>query len=166
LFNKTVAWVFVGWVGLFSSAYIAMTVIPNVFLNCPYRTPFSALIWRVSHMLTILALVLTDTLVVGLHALLFSVSGQSTSGVSESIKSLMSREKLAKQITAHTHKFKEGLRRCVVSSAIDSSKISSLAFQDFSTLASSLKRLLLCSVSWIPLQVVTTRCFMCAFMAS
>ncbi|KAI0298633.1 hypothetical protein B0F90DRAFT_1632250, partial [Multifurca ochricompacta] len=46
LFNKTVAWVFIGWVGLFVSIYTAMTVIPNVFFNCPYRTPFSGLFWR------------------------------------------------------------------------------------------------------------------------
>lgn len=120
LFNKTVAWVFVGWVGLFGSAYTAMTVIPNVFLNCPYRTPFSALFWRLSHMLTIAALVLADTFV-NLHVLLFRVWRRLTRGDPASMWSLVSREKLAKQITIHKHRFEEGLRQCVVSSAIDSS---------------------------------------------
>jgi hypothetical protein len=116
LFNKTVAWVFVGWVGLFGSAYTAMTVIPNVFLNCPYRTPFSALIWRLSHMLTIAGLVLADTFV-SLHALLFRV----WRGAPASMWSLVSKERLTKQITIHKLRFKEGLRQCVVSSARDSS---------------------------------------------
>jgi len=120
LFNKTVAWVFVGWVGLFGSAYTAMTVIPNVFLNCPYRTPFSALFWRLSHMLTIAALVLADTFV-SLHALLFRLWKRLTRGAPANMWSLVSRERLAKQITIHKHRFGEGLRQCVVSSAIDSS---------------------------------------------
>ena len=36
-------------VGIFSIAYIALTLFPCVHLNCPYRTPFSNLSWYVWH---------------------------------------------------------------------------------------------------------------------
>ncbi|KAI0266172.1 hypothetical protein BC834DRAFT_782276, partial [Gloeopeniophorella convolvens] len=37
--NKAVAWVFFGYVALFTTVYAIMTLLPNMFLNCPYRTP-------------------------------------------------------------------------------------------------------------------------------
>jgi len=78
LFNKTVAWFFVGWIGLFGSAYIALTVIPNVFLECPYRTPFSGVSWRLSQTLSIATLVLADTLLASFHTFLSRLWRQST----------------------------------------------------------------------------------------
>ncbi|KAI0252557.1 hypothetical protein BJV78DRAFT_344161 [Lactifluus subvellereus] len=119
LFNDTVGWVFVGWVGIFASVYIAMTVIPNVFLNCPYRTPFSGSLWRILQILSIAALVLTDALALSLHAFLLHIWGRIYRGASASVGTLAQREKLVKQITAHKHRFSQGLQRCVVSSAID-----------------------------------------------
>jgi len=64
-------------------------------------------------MLSIVALVLP----------LFHIWGLLTRGVPASIRSLVPREKLVKQITVHKRQFKEGLQRCVVSSAIDSSSL-------------------------------------------
>jgi len=121
LFNKTVAWFFVGWVGLFASAYTAMTVIPNVFLECPYRTPFSGVVWRFLQTLSIATLVLADKLLASLHTFLFRLRRQSTRESSATTTLLGRREKLSKQIKVHKERFKEGLRRYVVSSAIDSS---------------------------------------------
>lgn len=45
---------------VFSVAYIALTILPCVYLNCPYRTPLSNLSWNVWHTLMryIMALVL------------------------------------------------------------------------------------------------------------
>ncbi|KAI9458148.1 hypothetical protein BJY52DRAFT_1119817, partial [Lactarius psammicola] len=54
LFNQTVAWVFIGWVGLFVSVYTAMTIIPNIIFSCPYSTPFTTLLWRLSQMLAVI----------------------------------------------------------------------------------------------------------------
>ncbi|KAH9172703.1 hypothetical protein EDB89DRAFT_1807406, partial [Lactarius sanguifluus] len=51
LFNQTVAWVFIGWIGLFVSVYVAMTIIPNIIFSCPYHTPFTGLFWRLSQLL-------------------------------------------------------------------------------------------------------------------
>ena len=117
LFNDTVARVFVGWVGIFASVYTAMTVIPNVFLNCPYRTPFSGLLWRILQMLSIVALVLTDALAFRLPAILLHI----WRGASTTIGTLAQRKNLVKQITAHKYRFIQGLQRCVVSSAIKAS---------------------------------------------
>ena len=36
-------------VGVFSIAYIALTILPCVYLNCPYRTPFSNFSWNFEH---------------------------------------------------------------------------------------------------------------------
>ncbi|KAH9054827.1 hypothetical protein EDB87DRAFT_1644891 [Lactarius vividus] len=36
-------------VGIFSIAYIALTILPCVYLNCPYRTSLSNLSWYVGH---------------------------------------------------------------------------------------------------------------------
>ena len=121
LFNKTVAWFFVGWVGLFGSAYIALTVIPNVFLECPYRTPFSGVLWRLSQTLSVATLVLADTLLASIHTFRFRLWRQSTRVSSANTTLLEHRKKISTQIKVHKERFKEGLRRYVVSSAIDSS---------------------------------------------
>ena len=39
-------------VGVFSIAYIALTLLPCVYLNCPYRAPLSNLSWYVWHTVT------------------------------------------------------------------------------------------------------------------
>ncbi len=70
LFNKTVAWVFIGWVGLFVSIYAAMTVIPNIIFSCPYSTPFTTLLWRLSQMLAVITLVFTDAFATSLDSFL------------------------------------------------------------------------------------------------
>ncbi|KAI9431269.1 hypothetical protein H4582DRAFT_1822593, partial [Lactarius indigo] len=54
LFNKSVAWVFIGWLGVFASLYTALTVIPNIILSCPYGTPFTGFLWRLSQMLAVI----------------------------------------------------------------------------------------------------------------
>ena len=36
-------------VGVFSIAYIALTILPCLFLSCPYRTPFSNFSWNFGH---------------------------------------------------------------------------------------------------------------------
>jgi hypothetical protein len=43
----TVAYATFGCIGVFALAYAILTVLPNVYLNCPYGTPLSGLTWRV-----------------------------------------------------------------------------------------------------------------------
>ncbi|KAH9059676.1 hypothetical protein EDB87DRAFT_754431 [Lactarius vividus] len=45
---KTVAYSTLGCIAAFTLAYTFLTVLPNIYLNCPYRTPLSGLTWRLS----------------------------------------------------------------------------------------------------------------------
>jgi hypothetical protein len=124
LSNNTVAWVFIGWVGLFVSVYAAMTIVPNIIFSCPYRTPFTGFLWRLSHLLAVITLVFTDAFTTSLDGFLrhsWGLWGRIYRGASTSIAPLLDREKLVKQITTHKHWFSEGLHRRVVANAIDAS---------------------------------------------
>ncbi|KAN0137270.1 hypothetical protein V8E53_004715 [Lactarius tabidus] len=46
--NTTVAYVTLSCVTLFAAAYACLTILPNLYLNCPYRTPLSGLTWSLS----------------------------------------------------------------------------------------------------------------------
>ncbi|KAH8982838.1 hypothetical protein EDB92DRAFT_1952087 [Lactarius akahatsu] len=46
--NTTVAYFTLGWIALFAAAYAILTILPNLRLNCPYRTPLSGITWRLS----------------------------------------------------------------------------------------------------------------------
>ncbi|KAH9052584.1 hypothetical protein EDB87DRAFT_425481 [Lactarius vividus] len=59
LFNESVAWVFIEWLGLFASLYTELTVIPNTIPGCPYGTPFTSFLWGLSQMLAVVTLVFT-----------------------------------------------------------------------------------------------------------
>ncbi|KAI9433502.1 hypothetical protein H4582DRAFT_1882714 [Lactarius indigo] len=125
LFNKTVAWVFVGWIGVFASVYAAFTVIPNIILSCPYGTPFTGLLWRLWRVLAIIKLASTGAAATTLDGFLqrsWGIWGRIYKGTSASIAPLLDREKLAKKIATHKHWFSKGLNQRVVS---DASKASS-----------------------------------------
>ena len=119
LSNKTVALVFIGWVGLFVSVYTALTVIPNIILSCPYHTPFTGLFWRLSQLLAVIGLILRNTFTSTLDAFLRLIWRPIHAGASMGIRSLPGKEKLVKQIAAHKLWFNEGLQQRVVSNAIE-----------------------------------------------
>jgi hypothetical protein len=64
--NSTVGKWVLGFISAFSLAYLALTVLPNIYLNCPYSTPMSELSWRSSQRL----LLFTLYLIQGLEGLL------------------------------------------------------------------------------------------------
>jgi hypothetical protein len=49
--SSTVGHWVLGFVSAISFAYLAFTVLPNLYLNCPYSTPVSELSWRLSQYL-------------------------------------------------------------------------------------------------------------------
>ena len=129
LANNTVAWVFIGWVGLFVSVYAAMTVVPNILFSCPYRTPFTGVLWRLSHMLAVITLGFTNAFATSLDAFLrhsWRLWGRIYRGTPTSIPPLLDRKKLVEQIAAHKNWFSQGLHRHVVSNAIDAFSESSV----------------------------------------
>ncbi|KAI9438692.1 hypothetical protein H4582DRAFT_191290, partial [Lactarius indigo] len=123
LFNQTVAWVFIGWIGLFLSVYAALTVIPNIILSCPYHTPFTGLLWRLCQLLAIVGLTLRNTVTITLDTFLQFIWRPIHGGASIGIKSLPGRQKLVEQIAAHKHWFAKGLQQRVVSNAIETSSL-------------------------------------------
>jgi hypothetical protein len=48
--QATVAYVTLGCIGLFTLAYAVLTVLPNIYLSCPYATPLSGSMWRISQL--------------------------------------------------------------------------------------------------------------------
>ncbi|KAH9003507.1 hypothetical protein EDB86DRAFT_3073295 [Lactarius hatsudake] len=122
LFNQTVAWVFIGWIGLFVSVYVAMTIIPNIIFSCPYHTPFTGLFWRLSQLLAVAGLILRNTFTITLDSFLRLI-WRRIHGAPIGIKSLPGREKLMKRIAAHKHWFTKGLQQRVVSNAIETSSL-------------------------------------------
>ncbi len=44
----TVAYTTLGCIMVFALAYAILTVLPNIYLNCPYGTPLSGFTWRIS----------------------------------------------------------------------------------------------------------------------
>ncbi|KAI9448775.1 hypothetical protein BJY52DRAFT_1310612 [Lactarius psammicola] len=126
LFNKTVAWVFIGWVGLFASVYTALTVIPNIVLSCPYGTPFTGLLWRLSQMLAVIILVFADAFATTLNGFLQhsrKLWGRIYTGSPTSVAPLLDRWKLAKQIATHKRWFSKEFHQCIVSDARDASSM-------------------------------------------
>ncbi|KAH8977136.1 hypothetical protein EDB92DRAFT_1958744 [Lactarius akahatsu] len=60
--NSTVgSWIF-GSTMVFTFAYLALTVLPNLCLNCPYSTPVSEISWHLSHRLLLFILLLAQRL--------------------------------------------------------------------------------------------------------
>ena len=52
----TVAYATLGCIGVFALAYAILTVLPAFSLNCPYGTPLSRLIWRISQLYVFISL--------------------------------------------------------------------------------------------------------------
>ena len=48
--QATVAYVTLGCIGAFTLAYAILTVLPNIYLSCPYATPLSESTWRISQL--------------------------------------------------------------------------------------------------------------------
>ncbi|KAH9015802.1 hypothetical protein EDB85DRAFT_1875500, partial [Lactarius pseudohatsudake] len=42
----TVAYTTLGCIGMFALLYAMLTILPNIYLNCPYGTPMSEITWR------------------------------------------------------------------------------------------------------------------------
>ncbi|KAI9431671.1 hypothetical protein H4582DRAFT_1884837, partial [Lactarius indigo] len=52
----TVAYATLSCIVVFALAYAILTILPNIFLNCPYATPLSSLTWRISQFFVIVFL--------------------------------------------------------------------------------------------------------------
>ncbi|KAI9467376.1 hypothetical protein BJY52DRAFT_66140 [Lactarius psammicola] len=97
--NTTVAYVTLGSIALFTLAYAILTILPNLYLNCPYRTPLSGITWRLSQFFVLRILLATQ--------------------VTEAFGPTKWRETLDNQVKMHRKWLSDGLRKSVELSATD-----------------------------------------------
>ncbi|KAH9031971.1 hypothetical protein EDB84DRAFT_154821 [Lactarius hengduanensis] len=117
--NSTIGHWILGFISVFTFAYLAMTVLPNLYLNCPYSTPLSELSWRFSQHLLLIFL----HFIQGLEDLLLSYrfsSGEPTyRPVQESNWWTRWRKAVKTRINERREWLKVGLQDCIMLNAID-----------------------------------------------
>ncbi|KAH9164095.1 hypothetical protein EDB89DRAFT_1893093 [Lactarius sanguifluus] len=117
--NTTVAYFTLGWIALFAIVYSILTILPNLRLNCPYRTPLSGITWRLSQ----ISLLGTFLAILGIegpfHGLLLSLWHWTRRQVTETSGPTKWRDTLEKQVAMRRKWLKDGLRRSVELSATD-----------------------------------------------
>ncbi|KAH9173290.1 hypothetical protein EDB89DRAFT_1905319 [Lactarius sanguifluus] len=117
--NTTVAYFTLGWIALFALAYVILTILPNLYLNCPYRTPLSGFTWRLSQF-SVLRILLATRGIEGLfHGSLLSLWYWTHQQMTETPGPTKWRETLEEQVTVRRRWLKDGLRRSVELSATD-----------------------------------------------
>ena len=112
----TVAYTTLGCITVFALAYATLTVLPNIYLNCPYGTPLSAFTWRISQFF-----------VIGFLWIILKIEGQirkSSSLWSQANQDAPKphgpkrwRESLENQVKMRRQWFSQGMRKSVQLSA-------------------------------------------------
>ncbi|KAH9173287.1 hypothetical protein EDB89DRAFT_717199 [Lactarius sanguifluus] len=117
--NTTVAYFTLGWIALFAAAYAILTILPNLRLNCPYRTPLSGITWRLSQF-SVLGIFLAVLRIEGpFHEPLLSLWHWARRQMTKDSGPTKWRETLEKQVTMRRTWLKDGLRKSVELSATD-----------------------------------------------
>ena len=114
--DTTVSYFTLGWVVTFALAYAVLTVLPNLFLNCPYGTPLSGFTWRLSQfsMIVVLGTALgIEDLFRNSVLKLWGRANQHVMGLKRW------RAVLTNQIKMRRQWLSDGLRKCVDRSAKD-----------------------------------------------
>jgi hypothetical protein len=71
--NETVSFYIIGYIAAFIIVYAVLTILPNLILNCPYRTPLTGFAWRISQVFTIVMLLIIREIERTLHEVLLSL---------------------------------------------------------------------------------------------
>lgn len=115
--NATVAYFTLGWIALFSLAYAVLTILPNLYLNCPYRTPLSGITWRLSQF-SVLGIFLAVRGIEGrFHIPLLTLWRWTHRTATGPLGPTQWREALNKQVRTHRKWLLDGLRKSVELSA-------------------------------------------------
>ncbi|KAI9447637.1 hypothetical protein H4582DRAFT_11898 [Lactarius indigo] len=111
--NTTVAYFTLGWIALFALAYAILTILPNLRLNRPYRTPLSGITWRLSQF-SVLGTFLAILGIEGsFHGLLLSLWQWVRGQVTETSGPTKWRTTLEEQLSMRRKWLKDGLRKSV-----------------------------------------------------
>jgi hypothetical protein len=114
--NDTVAFYILGYISAFVSVYAILTVLPNLILNCPYRTPLSGLAWRISQVSALAILLIIRRLEGSLHERLSSFWHRTNRGLAglQGPEPTRWREKVESQIRTRRKRLVDGMRRSVM----------------------------------------------------
>ena len=117
--NDTVAFSILGYILAFVSVYAILTVLPNLILNCPYRTPLSGFAWRISQVSALAILLIIRQLEGSLHEMLSSLWHRTNRGLAglQGPQPARWKEKLESQIRTRRNRLVDGMRRSVMLSA-------------------------------------------------
>jgi hypothetical protein len=115
--NTTVAYFTLGCVTLFALAYAILTILPNIRLNCPYRTPLSEITWYLSQF-SVLGIFLAIRGIEGrFHGILLTLWRWTHQQVSGALGPTKWREMLDNRVEKHRRWLSDGLGKCVELSA-------------------------------------------------
>jgi hypothetical protein len=114
--NDTVAYYILGYISAFIFIYAILTVLPNLILNCPYRTPLSGFAWRISQVSALAMLLLIRQIKGPLHEFFSSLWHRTNWGLSglQRPQPAKWRETLESQIRMRRRRLTDGMRRSVM----------------------------------------------------
>jgi hypothetical protein len=113
----TVAYVTLCCIMAFALAYAILTVLPIIYLNCPYGTPLSGSTWRISHF-SVFVFLWTILKIEGLYRKSLSkLRSLANRHVAEPHKLNTWKETIEEQVEIRRHWFSQSLRKWVEISA-------------------------------------------------
>jgi len=117
--NETVSFYILGYIVAFIIVYAVLTILPNLILNCPYRTPLTGFAWRISQVSALAVLLVIREIERALHEILLSLwhrSSQSLAGL-HIPRPARWRKTLEAQIRTRRKWLANGLRQSIMLSA-------------------------------------------------
>jgi hypothetical protein len=114
---KTVAYATLACIMVFALAYANLTVLPNIYPDCPYDTPLSGFTWRISHF-SVIGFLWTILKIESLFRKSMSKFWSQTNQHAPEPHELKRwRETLETQVKTRRQWFSQGTRKCVELSA-------------------------------------------------
>ena len=117
--NETVSFYIIGYIAAFIIVYAILTILPNLILNCPYRTPLTSFAWRVSQVFALAVLLVIREIERSLHEILLSLwyrTNRSLTGL-HIPRPAKWRETIEAQIHTRRRWLANGLRQSIMLSA-------------------------------------------------
>ncbi|KAH8993891.1 hypothetical protein EDB86DRAFT_1317031 [Lactarius hatsudake] len=114
---KSVAYATLGCIMVFVLAYAVLTILPTIYLNCPYATPLSGITWRISQLSSFVFLWTTLKLAGLFHKPLFKLWGLTNRHAPGRHGPERWRETLNKRVKFRRQRLSQSLRKSVELSA-------------------------------------------------
>ncbi|KAH9164082.1 hypothetical protein EDB89DRAFT_2078275 [Lactarius sanguifluus] len=116
--NMTVAYSILVSIALFAIAYAILTILPNLYLNCPYRTPISGITWGLSQISSLGILLAIRNVEGRIHGALLALWRRWTrQQLARPFGLVQWRATLDDQVKVHRKWLMDGLRKSVEISA-------------------------------------------------